>query len=335
MNEWLPMMYFFIMGLAMLVYVVLDGYDLGIGLLLPLGDDDQKDQMISTIGPFWDANETWIVLGVGILLTAFPHAHGIILGKLYLPVTVMLVGLILRGVAFEFRVKANPSYKVHWDRCFFAGSLLASTAQGWMLGSYVTGLVDSPMNTVFSSAIAITLPALYIMLGSAWLLLKTEGALFSKALQWARNTLAPMAAGLALISLATPLVSESIALKWFSVQNFLGLLPIPLSCGAALLFIWGLLRRPDRLHALGHHCVFFALVLICMMASIGLAYSLFPYIIIEKMTLWEAAAYTESLQFLSYGVAITVPLIMAYTAFTYYVFRGKATSLSYGKIDPP
>ena len=140
MEQFLPIAFMLIMGLALLIYVILDGYDLGVGMLLPFADDQQKDLMIASIGPFWDANETWIVLGVGVLLIAFPAAHGVILTSMYIPITIMLLGLILRGVAFDFRVKAGDAKKERWNKIFFAGSVIASVSQGWMLGSYITGL---------------------------------------------------------------------------------------------------------------------------------------------------------------------------------------------------
>jgi cytochrome bd ubiquinol oxidase subunit II len=153
-DEALPVIFLGLMGLAMLAYVVLDGYDLGVGLLLHRATDEQKDVMVASIGPFWDANETWLVLGVGILLIAFPKAHGMVLQALYLPVALMLVGLILRGVAFDFRVKAQDDHKPLWNFAFFAGSGLAAVAQGWMLGRYITGLADGWQFTVFAAAIA-------------------------------------------------------------------------------------------------------------------------------------------------------------------------------------
>ncbi len=165
MEYWLPVFYDFVMGLALLIYVMLDGYDLGVGMLLPAANEQQKDTMIASIGPFWDANETWIVLGVGVLLIAFPKAHGVVLSALYIPVTLMLIGLTLRGVAFDLRVKAGDRRKGMWNKAFFAGSLLAATSQGWMLGSYITGLVDTPLNLLFSALIAVTLPSLYISAG--------------------------------------------------------------------------------------------------------------------------------------------------------------------------
>jgi cytochrome d ubiquinol oxidase subunit II len=162
----LPIIFMALMGLAMLTYVVLDGYDLGVGLLLPRATDAQKDVMVASIGPFWDANETWLVLGAGILLIAFPKAHGVVLGALYLPVAVMLIGLTLRGVAFDFRVKARDHHKPLWNRAFFAGSGLAAMAQGWMLGHYITGLNAGWQYQLFAATIALALPAAYVLLGA-------------------------------------------------------------------------------------------------------------------------------------------------------------------------
>ncbi|MBN7799129.1 cytochrome d ubiquinol oxidase subunit II [Parahaliea mediterranea] len=329
MEYWLPIIYVATMGLALLIYVVLDGYDLGIGMLLPLAQEREKDLMIASIGPFWDANETWIVLGVGVLFIAFPSAYGEILTTLYLPVTIMLFGLILRGVAFDLRVKAGDHRRQLWNRAFFFGSATASAAQGWMLGSYVTGLQGGALGLGFSLLIALTLPALYLLLGCGWLLMKAEGELLEKAARWARLALWPMGLGLLAVSLATPLVSEVIAAKWFSWPNLLLLAPIPLACLAcfgamiyALEYRRGLyLRRP--------WLVFVASVAICLMASLGLAYSVFPDVVIGRMTIWEASASVASLRFTLVGVVITLPLILFYTVYVYRVFHGRATELTY------
>lgn len=330
METALPLIFVSVMGLSLLLYVILDGYDLGVGLLLPFADDAEKDIMVASIGPFWDANETWIVMGIGVLLIAFPSAHGIVLTKLYLPVTIMLLGLILRGVAFDFRVKAGDDKKAMWNHFFFLGSLIASTAQGWMLGSYITGLTGSLTNTVFSVLIAFCLPALYVVLGSTWLLIKTSGALFDKAVVWARRSILPMGIGLFLVSIATPMVSEVIASRWFQLPNAIGLLPIPVTCGIAYVLLLVLLRRDlQQLRDMNPWFLFLCPVVICLMAALGLAYSIFPDIIIGQMTIWEAAAHPASLQFTLYGVAIALPCIIAYTIFLYRVFSGKATDLSY------
>ena len=329
MESILPVVFVFIMGLALLLYVVLDGYDLGIGLLLPLAEDAEKDIMIASIGPFWDANETWIVLGIGVLLIAFPVAHGVILTSLYLPVTIMLMGLILRGVAFDFRVKAGLEKKAMWNRLFFLGSLIASSAQGWMLGYYITGLQDNMISYLFSGLIACTLPALYLMLGSAWLLIKTESTLFDKAAVWGYYAFWPMVIGLGLISIATPIVSDVIAARWFVLPNLIGLLPIPAVSLITLVIIYQLLRNAKDFIRSYPWTVFACLVLICLLAATGLAYSIFPDIIIGRMTIWEAASATKSLSFVLVGVVITMPVILIYNVFVYRIFRGKATDLSY------
>jgi len=329
MEYWLPIVYMGAMGLALLIYVILDGYDLGVGMLLPLAEEREKDLMVASIGPFWDANETWIVLGVGILLIAFPQAHGIVLTSLYLPVTIMLMGLILRGVAFDLRVKAGDHRRTLWNRAFFAGSLIAASAQGWMLGAYVTGLQSSATSLLFSVLIALTLPALYLMLGCGWLVIKTEGKLQRKTLRWARVAIWPMGLGLLLVSVATPLVSASIATKWFHWPNVLYMAPIPVLSACAFFAILALLKRENWLSNGRSGLLYGAVVLICILASIGLGYSLFPHVIIDRMTIWEAAASVDSLLFTLAGVVLTLPVIITYTIFVYRIFHGKATELSY------
>jgi cytochrome d ubiquinol oxidase subunit II len=327
--EWLPLIFMAVMGLSLLAYVVLDGYDLGVGLLLPLADEAQKDTMIASIGPFWDANETWLVLGVGVLLVAFPFAHGLVLQALYLPVAVMLVGLILRGVAFDFRVKAPLQYKTFWNRAFFAGSLLASSAQGWMLGSYITGFDKGLVGLAFSLGIALTLPAAYTLLGAGWLIMKAEGALQERAVHWARRVLWPMGFALVAISGATPLVNPAVIDKWFSFPAVFALLPVPLSCAVAFFAVRWVVTHPDVVKAGHGWVVFVATVLIFVLAFFGLSYSIYPDIVIGQMTVWEAAIATESLTVIFVGVAITLPVIIGYTIFMYRVFWGKAQALTY------
>ena len=329
MSEWLPLFFLAVMGLALLAYVVLDGYDLGVGLLLPRAQAPDQDTMIHSIGPFWDANETWLVLGVGVLLVAFPKAHGMVLQALYLPVAVMLIGLILRGVAFDFRVKAPPRYKPFWNRTFFAGSLLAALAQGWMLGSYITGFDRSALGLAFSFGIALTLPAAYVMLGAGWLIMKTEGALRDQAVRWARAAWWPMALALLAISLATPLVSATVWDKWFSLPQVFMLLPVPLVCVLALVAIHWVCHRPALVAAGYGWLVFANTVLVFVLAFFGLAHSLFPEVVVGRLKVWDAAAATASLQFTFVGVALTVPVIVAYTVFMYRVFWGRARALSY------
>jgi cytochrome bd ubiquinol oxidase subunit II len=333
MDTWsdvLPMLFMGVMGLSLLAYVILDGYDLGVGLLLPLGSEAQKDTMVSSIGPFWDANETWLVLGVGVLLVAFPKAHGIVLQALYLPVAAMLIGLVLRGVAFDFRIKAPPAYKPFWNRTFFAGSLLATLSQGWMLGSYITGFDRGALGWAFSLGIALTLPAAYVLLGAGWLIMKTDGELQQRAVFWARRALWPMALSLLAISVATPLVNDTVLAKWFGVPQVFALLPVPLVCAAAFFAVRWVVTRPRVVEAGYGWLVFANTVLIFVMAFFGLAYSILPDIVIGRLTVWEAAAATGSLTIIFIGTAITLPVIIGYTVFMYRVFWGKARALSYG-----
>jgi cytochrome d ubiquinol oxidase subunit II len=297
-------------------------------MLLHRARDDQKDTMIASIGPFWDANETWLVLGVGILLIAFPKAHGMVLGALYLPVTFMLIGLVLRGVAFDFRVKAHDSHKVAWNRVFAAGSAIASTSQGWMLGRYVTGLQEGWQYDAFAAAIAVALPAAYVLLGACWLILKTEGELQERAIAWAKMAWPVMVVGIGAISLVTPIVSATVRERWFQMPEFIALLPIPLTSAIALLGLRGLLnshRIRGKLCALP----FALLVLVFMLGFFGLAYSLYPFVVIDRLTIWQAASSPAALKVILLGVAVAVPAIAAYTVLAYRIFGGKATALRY------
>jgi cytochrome bd ubiquinol oxidase subunit II len=332
-NDWLPVIFMVVMGLAMLAYVVLDGYDLGVGILLRRASSDDKDTMIASIGPFWDANETWLVLGVGILLTCFPAAHGVILGALYLPVALMLVGLILRGVAFDFRVKARAAAKPLWNAAFYAGSLLAALSQGWMLGSYILGFEQSWAAYAFSALIAVCLVATYVLLGAGWLIMKTEGPLQLQAVRWARAALWLTALGVLAISLATPWVSETIFAKWFKLPYVVLLAPVPLAT-ALLFFITdrSLRRLPTRLADNNHYgdwVPFACSVGILLLAFYGLAYSLFPYLVVERLTIWQAASAPESLKIILVGALIVLPVIVGYTVFSYRVFGGKVRELTY------
>ncbi|CAN7542207.1 cytochrome BD ubiquinol oxidase subunit II [Acidovorax sp. Leaf78] len=326
----LPLVFMAVMGLALLAYVILDGYDLGVGILLPLATDAEKDVMVSSIGPFWDANETWLVLGVGVLLICFPMAHSVVLSALYLPVAAMLLGLTLRGVAFDFRVKARDAHKATWNKLFAGGSLVTTLAQGWMLGAYVTGFQNDAWGLLFSAGIALTLPAAYAMLGVGWLLMKTDGDLQTKAATWGQRVLWPMGLALLGISLATPLVSHTVFAKWFVLPELFALLPIPLACVAAFFAIRHVLGTPRVVQAGYGWIVFVATVLIFMLAFLGLAYSIYPYIVIDRLTVWDAASAPESLVVIGIGMAITLPAIIVYTVFMYRVFWGKARELTYG-----
>ena len=330
---WLPLAFLILMGLSLLAYVILDGYDLGVGILLRRASDEQKDTMISSIGPFWDANETWLVLGIGILLVAFPVAHGVILGAVYLPVTLMLIGLILRGVAFDFRVKARAHHKPWWNIAFYTGSALTTFTQGYMLGQLITGFQSSWVLNIFSLLVGLCLMAGYSLLGSGWLIIKTTGELQLRAVTWARGSLWLTILGIGLISIVTPLVSESIFDKWFTLQYFPLLLPIPIITIVLFFIIERSLKRlPNRLkdkNEYGAWVPFGATIGVFILAFYGLAYSLFPYLVIDQITIWDAASAPESLMIIFVGAMVVIPMIIAYSIFAYWVFWGKATDLSY------
>ena len=329
MNDWLPVVFTALMGLSMLLYVVLDGYDLGVGILLRQADDAQKDTMIASIGPFWDANETWLVLGVGLLLVAFPMAHGVILGALYLPVAFMLIGLILRGVAFDFRVKVHDQHKPLWNIAFYVGSLLAALSQGFMLGLYITGLQYNLVGVVFGIVIALCLVAGYMLLGSGWLIMKTEGELRARAIVWGRRSLWFTGIGIVAVSLATPLVSPRIFEKWFSLPNLFFLMPIPLLTGLLFMACLRALVKLGNGSTNKEWVPFVSTIGMFVLAFGGLAFSIFPYLVIDQITLWEAASARGSLKIMLFGAAVTLPVIIAYNIYSYRVFWGKTSELNY------
>ena len=326
---WLPVAFAALMGLSILIYVILDGYDLGVGLLFPFADGAERDRMVASIGPFWDANETWLVLAVGLLLVAFPMAHGAILTALYLPVAIMLIGLILRGVSFEFRVKAPAPHKWAWNGAFFAGSLMTAAAQGWMLGLYVMGLEYTLVNVAFAAASAVFLTLGYGLIGATWLILKTDGDLQRRAVRWARRSLWGVATGIGAISAATPLASPRIWERWFSIPEFFLLAPLPILSVVLLGVLWFALRRLPTSDDEFAWLPFTATIGLMVLAFIGLAYSFYPYVVPDRMTLYEAASAPESLFIMLIGALIVVPVIIGYSALAYWVFRGKATDLRY------
>ena len=325
MNLDLPLIFAALMGVAVLAYVVLDGYDLGVGMLMPAADAREQELMVSSIGPFWDANETWLVLGVGILLVAFPVAHGVVLGALYLPVATMLIGLMLRGVAFEFRVKAEGWHRELWNWLFWLGSFIASFAQGLMLGRYITGFESGFGYLLFALVVAAGLCGGYVLLGATWLIYKTDGTLQKKAVAWARWGLLWVALGVAAVSVATPFVSQTVQMKWFDFPRTLGLMLLPLVTLLAWIWVWRSTGRLSRgVAGAAQWTPFAGAVAIFVLAFLGLAYSLFPYVVMDRLTFWDAAAHPSSLKVVLIGALIVLPFIIAYTAYSYYVFRGKA-----------
>jgi cytochrome d ubiquinol oxidase subunit II len=322
----LALVFMAVMGIAVLTYVVLDGYDLGVGMLMPAATDEEQSFMVASIGPFWDANETWLVLGIGILLAAFPVAHGVVLQALYLPVVAMLIGLMFRGVAFEMRVKAHGWHRELWNWLFWAGSFLASFAQGFMLGRYVTGFAHGFMYWIFALLVGASLCGGYVLLGATWLILKTEGDLQRKAVKWTRWGLAWVALGVALVSLGTPLVSETVREKWFDFPRTLGFMVLPLATLLAGGWVW---RSSARAGGLVDWQPYAAAVAIFALSFLGLAYSIYPYVVIDRLTIWEAAAHPSGLKALFVGAAIVLPFIAGYTVLSYRIFRGKAAKNLY------
>ena len=323
----LPLIWGGLIALAVFVYVLLDGFDLGCGILFPFaGSDKNRSRMMNSIAPFWDGNETWLVLGGGGLFAAFPVAYGIIMTGLYLPVTFMLFGLIMRGVAFEFRFKAT-SHRYVWDYSFFIGSVVATFFQGVMLGALVQGLEASnrlytggafDWFTPFSIACGIALMIGYALLGSTWLIIKTE----HKLQVWARKVSGWMLSALIVAMIAVTMFmyfSDIKALEgWFSFPGLLYLAPMPII--VVLLFF---LMRKD-LTSEREYRPFLLTVALFLMGYIGVCFAIFPYIVPYQMTIYEAAAADTSLSFMLIGAGIMLPIILSYTAFAYYTFKGKS-----------
>ncbi|HEX4331063.1 MAG TPA: cytochrome d ubiquinol oxidase subunit II [Usitatibacter sp.] len=323
----LALVFVVIMGASVLVYVVLDGYDLGVGMLMPAASEDEQSFMVSSIGPFWDANETWLVLGIGVLLAAFPKAHGVVLGALYLPVVAMLVSLMLRGVAFELRVKAHGWHRDLWNWLFWAGSFGASFWQGVMLGRYVTGFASGFGYWIFAFVTGASLCGGYVLLGATWLVYKTEGELQAKARAWSRWGLLWVAFGVALVSLATPLVSDTVRAKWFDFPGTLWVMILPIATAVTWFALWRA-TRPGG-HWKREWVPYAMAVGIFTLSFLGLAYSIFPYVVIDQLTIWEAAAHPSGQRALLLGTAIVLPFIVAYTILSYRIFGGKAAKKLY------
>ena len=328
-DHYLPVIFLGLMGLAMLLYTLLDGFDLGTGLLMAGKPEQHRDKMIASIGPFWDANETWLVLGVGVMLVAFPVAHGVILGKLYIPVTLMLVGLILRGVSFDFRAKAKAKQKNLWDHCFVAGSLLATLTQGYMLGIYITGFSQTIPATLFAILSALCVTSAYMLMGASWLILKTTGDLQKTAIQSARSSLLATALGLLVVSIVNPLVSPELFDKWLSVPQLFLLAPLPIATAALLAGLYRVLNQYTENPDTSELLPLLMTTGVFILAFAGLAYSFYPMIVPGQLTVWEAAASPQALRVILWGCVITLPAILCYTVLSYYLFRGKTTELTY------
>ncbi|MDN3639056.1 cytochrome d ubiquinol oxidase subunit II [Simiduia curdlanivorans] len=318
-----------LLGLTVLIYAVLDGYDLGVGILLPMENLEQRNQMIASIGPFWDANETWLVLAVGILLIAFPKAHSLVLFELYLPAVMLLIGLILRGVAFDLRAKAITNHQRAWDWAFKLGSLTAALAQGYMLGRYVTGFEPGWAALGFAALSAVCVAAAYVYIGSAWLIMKTEDALQVRALGWIRLAGALTLLGLLFVSLINLTSNREVVARWFSFPGWCLLLAIPALGWLCLYWIERSVKQLYDGDDSKARRPFFGVVTLFLLSFLALGFSYFPYVVPGQLLATEAASAKASLEFILVGVVIVLPVIIGYTIFSYRVFWGKSTDLHY------
>jgi cytochrome d ubiquinol oxidase subunit II len=318
-----------ILAFAIYAYVVLDGFDLGIGILSPFArSDDEEETMISAIAPVWDGNETWLVLGGGGLMAAFPLAYSILLPALYGPIITMLLALIFRGVAFEFRHR-RERHRRWWTWGFVLGSYVATFAQGIALGTFIQGIAVEGRAyaggwfdwlTPFSVFTGLALIAGYALLGACFLIMKAEGALQDKMFRLALPLGAAVLASIAIVSVWTPFLDPAIRERWFSWPNIAFLSPVPLLVAAIALGFFRALAR-------GRQAIPFIMVsLLFLVSYCGLAVSVYPYIVPRVVTVWQAAAPVESLGFLLVGTAVLVPIILAYSGYSYWVFRGKVGS---------
>ncbi len=330
-SSWLdlPLIWGLLIATAVFLYVLLDGFDLGCGILFPFAPSDKcRNRMMNSIAPFWDGNETWLVLGGGGLFAAFPVAYAILMPALYLPVILMLLGLIFRGVAFEFRFKASDKDRKLWDIAFHGGSLLAAFMQGVILGNFVQGVEVDGRNFAggaldwangFAIVTGISLVFGYALLGATWLVMKTEDETQRWARAAAQYVLVFVAVAMAVVSVAMPFVEEWITDLWFSLPNFFYLLPIPLLTLVAFIWLWRDLN--DTTH---ENRPFFLSIAVFLLGYLGLAISLYPWVVPFEFTIWEAAAASTSQSLLLVGTAVFLPIILAYTAYSYYIFRGKS-----------
>ncbi|MDG9781842.1 cytochrome d ubiquinol oxidase subunit II [Metapseudomonas otitidis] len=314
---------------GVMMYVVMDGFDLGIGILFPfVKDDTERDVMMNTVAPVWDGNETWLVLGGAGLFAAFPLAYSVVLSALYLPLMFMLIGLVFRGVAFEFRFKAKPAKRHLWDKAFIGGSIAATFFQGVALGAYIEGL--PVVNRAYAGGsldwlapfplfCGLGLIAAYALLGCTWLIMKTEGRLQQQMHDLARPLVLVLLGITGIVSVWTPLAHEAIAQRWFSLPNLFWFLPVPI---LVLICTWALLRAVANN---ANHLPFVLTLVLIFLGYSGLGISLWPNVIPPAVNVWDAAAPPQSQGFALVGALFIIPFILVYTAWSYYVFRGKVT----------
>ena len=314
---------------GIMMYVLMDGFDLGIGILFPFVKSTRdRDVMMNTVAPVWDGNETWLVLGGAGLFGAFPLAYAVVLDALALPLTLMLIGLIFRGVAFEFRFKASAHKQHIWDKAFIGGSIVATFFQGVVLGAFLHGLPVEDRTfaggrldwiTPFSLFCGLALLITYALLGCTWLIMKTQDDLFERMRKLARPLTLVLLGVIGVVSVWTPLTHPEVAERWFTLPNFFLLSPVPL---LVLVCTYALLRAIDKV---AHYKPFLWTLALVFLGYLGLGISIWPNIIPPSISIWEAAAPTQSQAFMLVGAAIILPLVLAYTAWSYHVFRGKVT----------
>ncbi len=328
----LPLIWFGLLATALFLYVLLDGFDLGVGILFPLAPSDQcRDRMMNSIAPFWDGNETWLVLSGGGLFAAFPLAYAILMPALYMPVILMLLGLIFRGVAFEFRFKAVKSRFV-WDYAFHFGSIAAAFMQGMILGAFVKGVQVEGRSfaghafdwlNAYSFMTGVALLFGYALLGACWLVMKTDGITQDWARKCASYVLGYVGLFMVIVSISMPIMNAGVKELWFSLPNLFYLLPVPLVSAGLFIVIWRDLHRGVE------NRPFFLSVGVFFMGYIGLGISLWPWLVPFAVTFRQAAAAAGSQSFLLVGTLLILPVILIYTAFCYYLFRGKASNEGY------
>jgi cytochrome d ubiquinol oxidase subunit II len=325
----LPLIWYLLIGTAIFLYVLLDGFDLGVGILFPFAPTEEcRNRMMNSVAPFWDGNETWLVLGGGGLLAAFPLAYAILMPAFYLPIILMLLGLIFRGVAFEFRFKASGKTRRIWDYSFHFGSLVATFMQGVVLGTFVHGITvegrafaGGPLDWLdaFSVMVGVALVAGYALLGATWTIMKTDGETQVWARRCAKYVMVYVALFMGLVSLSMPLMNSDIRQLWFSLPNFLFLQPMPILSLLFFVMLWRDLRSEREFRP------FFLTLGIFLMNYIGIGVSTWPWLVPFQVTLWEAAAAPESQSLLLLGTLFLLPCILAYTGYCFWVFRGKAS----------
>jgi len=325
----LSLIWYGLIATAIFLYILLDGFDLGVGILFPFAPSHKcRDRMMNSIAPFWDGNETWLVLGGGGLFAAFPLAYSVIMPALYMPIIAMLLGLIFRGVAFEFRFKASIESRRIWDHAFHFGSLLAAFMQGVVIGAVVQGIQVEGRRFVggafdwlnaYSLMTGVAVVFGYALLGATWLVMKTD----DETQDWARKSalyaIGYVALFLAIVSISMPIINPDIRARWFSLPNFLFLLPIPMASLFMMILIW------RDLHTGREYRPFLLSFGVFLTGYIGIAISLWPYVVPFEITFRQAAAVAESQSLLLVGTLVLLPLVLVYTGFCYYIFRGKAS----------